>query len=219
MAKPPKSAELPPQESSVSYSTLEAAKLLGTSVQTVQRWTDTGHLRGWRTPGGHRRIEGASLDRMLRMAAMQPATDAPQGSESVTAGRGVRILVVDDSPDDLAFLHAVVSKRFPAAEVITASNGFAALIMIGRQKPDILVTDIAMQGFNGIEMILSLRDDPATATLPIIAVSGHKPEEIGRRFGSLPEAVLILRKPVAPRHLWEAACTVAPHLTDQLTAA
>ena len=192
------------QAGKVSYSTIEAAKLLGTSVQTVQRWMDLGHLRGWRTPGGHRRIDGASVDRLLRLAVL-PDVDAGAPAE-------MRILLVDDSPDDLELLTIVARTVMPGASIASAESGFAALMLIGRALPGLLITDIAMQGFDGLEMIRSLRADPASANLPVIAVSGHPLEEIVRRFGTVPAAVTILRKPVAPSALREAIGRVAPAL-------
>jgi len=36
--------------------------------QTVQRWMDGGHLHGWRTPAGHRRVEIASVHELLTTA-------------------------------------------------------------------------------------------------------------------------------------------------------
>jgi excisionase family DNA binding protein len=194
---------------STSYSTQEAATLLGTSVQTVQRWMDLGHLGGWRTPGGHRRIDPAGVERLLRMAASQAAT-AP--TETSGPGAGLRVLLVDDSADDLEFLDAVTRAVIPGAVIVKATSGFSALILIGRDKPDLLITDIAMDGFDGIEMIRSLRDDVSTVRLPVIAVSGHKAEEIEHRFGALPDAVAILKKPVSPKMLRDTLQQIAPGL-------
>ena len=194
-----------------NYSTIEAAKLLGTSVQTVQRWMDLGHLRGWRTPGGHRRIDGASVERLLRVAALP---------DVITAGPvDMRILLVDDSPDDLDVLTAVVRMVMPGASIVKAESGFAALMLIGRVPPALLITDIAMHGFDGLEMIRSLRSDPAIADLPVIAVSGHPPEEIVQRFGTVLAAVSILRKPVSPAALRQAVAHVAPALLAALAEA
>lgn len=210
-----KPAATTPGDPPNSYSTLEAAKLLGTSVQTVQRWMDLGHLGGWRTPGGHRRINPASVDRLLRLATLPTPTRA----NSSGAGASVSIMLVDDSPDDLEFLEAVVRKVVPAANLISVRNGFSALMLIGRAKPDLLITDIGMQGFDGLEMIRTLRDDPATGSLPVIGVSGHKPEEIVTRFGAVPDLVTILKKPLSPAMLRNTLAQVAPALLLQPVSA
>jgi excisionase family DNA binding protein len=43
----------------------EAARHLGVSTSTVRRWSDAGHLQGYRTPGGQRRFSVAQLDEFL----------------------------------------------------------------------------------------------------------------------------------------------------------
>ena len=43
----------------------EAARHLGVSISTVRRWSDAGHLKGYRTPGGQRRFSVAQLDEFL----------------------------------------------------------------------------------------------------------------------------------------------------------
>jgi excisionase family DNA binding protein len=48
----------------------QAARHLGVSVGTVRRWSDAGHLRGYRTPGGQRRFTAEQLDAFV--ASLQP---------------------------------------------------------------------------------------------------------------------------------------------------
>ena len=54
------------QSSRLGLSTSEAARHLGVSLSTVRRWSDAGHLRGYRTPGGQRRFTVEQLDDFLR---------------------------------------------------------------------------------------------------------------------------------------------------------
>jgi excisionase family DNA binding protein len=51
--------------SRLGLSTSEAARHLGVSLSTVRRWSDAGHLRGYRTPGGQRRFTIEQLDEFL----------------------------------------------------------------------------------------------------------------------------------------------------------
>jgi excisionase family DNA binding protein len=43
----------------------QAARHLGVSISTVRRWSDAGHLKGYRTPGGQRRFSETQLDEFL----------------------------------------------------------------------------------------------------------------------------------------------------------
>lgn len=63
--------------------TIEAARLLGLAVRSVQLMVDRGDLQAWKTPGGHRRISRESLDRWR--AGDRPAPVAP-GAADVGAG-------------------------------------------------------------------------------------------------------------------------------------
>ena len=49
----------------LGLSTSEAARHLGVSLSTIRRWSDMGHLRGYRTPGGQRRFSVEQLDTFL----------------------------------------------------------------------------------------------------------------------------------------------------------
>jgi len=51
--------------SRLGLTTSEAARHLGVSLSTVRRWSDSGHLRGFRTPGGQRRFSIEQLDEFM----------------------------------------------------------------------------------------------------------------------------------------------------------
>jgi excisionase family DNA binding protein len=58
--------------SRLGLSTSEAARHLGVSLSTVRRWSDAGHLRGYRTPGGQRRFTIEQLDAFLESLSARP---------------------------------------------------------------------------------------------------------------------------------------------------
>ena len=60
--------------SRLGLSTSEAARHLGVSLSTVRRWSDAGHLRGYRTPGGQRRFTVEQLDAFLDSLHQVPAS-------------------------------------------------------------------------------------------------------------------------------------------------
>ena len=50
----------------------EAARHLGVSLSTIRRWSDAGHLRGYRTPGGQRRFTQDQLDDFMASLSRNP---------------------------------------------------------------------------------------------------------------------------------------------------
>jgi excisionase family DNA binding protein len=58
--------------SRLGLSSSEAARHLGVSLSTVRRWSDAGHLRGYRTPGGQRRFTVEQLDAFLESLSTRP---------------------------------------------------------------------------------------------------------------------------------------------------
>ena len=65
--------------SRLGLSTSEAARHLGVSLSTVRRWSDSGFLVGYRTPGGQRRFTIEHLDAFLSSlsASTEPRTREP----------------------------------------------------------------------------------------------------------------------------------------------
>lgn len=91
-----------------SYSTIEIARRLGVSPQTVQRWVDSGRLKAWKTPGGHRRIDAQSAQ-FLFEEQQQVISAKPEADPAVeAAARPLRVLVVDDNAMDRELMAVLV---------------------------------------------------------------------------------------------------------------
>src|SRR5437588_3240280 len=69
-------------------------------------------------------------------------------------------------------------------EVITVNNGSAALKRVAEQKPDLIVLDVYMPGYSGLEVCARLKDAPETCRIPILLTVGKlepfKPDEATR---------------------------------------
>jgi len=89
--------------------------------------------------------------------------------------RRPKILAVDDTPENLKLLDAILTTR--GYELVTAANGTAALEMIGTVQPDLVLLDIVMPGLNGYDVCRRLRDDPATRFLPIVMITASGDQE------------------------------------------
>jgi diguanylate cyclase (GGDEF)-like protein len=79
------------------------------------------------------------------------------------------VLVVDDDPDIVRFVQ--VNLEVEGFEVIGARNGYDALRMAVRHRPDLAVIDVMMPGVDGLELTRRLRDNPATSAMPIIMLT------------------------------------------------
>ena len=187
-----------PPQGPPSYSTAHLARRLGVSVPTVQRWVDLGHLKAWKTVGGHRRIDAESAEAFIRTQAQQ------RGGE---AEAPFSVLVVDDNPDDRDLLCALVEMAVPKARIVVADNGFDALIEVGKAMPDLIVTDITMPHMDGVEMIRRLSAQGGDSRPPaIVAVSAHTAAHI-ESLGGLPAGVRLLSKPVEAERFVETVNT------------
>ena len=89
----------------------------------------------------------------------------------------------------------MVRAVLPDATIVEAENGFSGLLLIGRSRPDAVITDLSMPHLNGIAMLRTLREDPKLRDMAVIAVSSHTMPEI-RDMGGLPDGVPFLPKPV-----------------------
>jgi excisionase family DNA binding protein len=168
--------------------TREAAALLGVSLRTAQLWVENGVLEAWKTEGGHRRISRDSIDKLLRN---QPG----EWAEKEAQPNGFTILIAEDEPD-LLRVYTLNMARWPMRpQLLTASNGFQALVLLGSEKPDMLVADLHMPGMDGFRMLRTLHEMPEAAHTEIVVVTGLDAAEIAAR-GGIPGNIPILPKPI-----------------------
>lgn len=178
-----------------SISTSEAAKALGVSLRTVQMWVESGVLRAWKTSGGHRRVLRSSVDSIL--AERQAEIESGFGN-AAAAGQNsgpFRLLVVEDE-ENLLKLYKLKIKtwNFPV-DLVTAQNGFEALMRIGERKPDFMIADLNMPGMDGFRMLRYLATWNKKVGMQIVVVTALNPGDIEDR-GGLPEGILVLPKPI-----------------------
>ncbi len=190
--------------------TREAAQILGVSLRTAQLWSESGLLEAWKTTGGHRRISRQSVERLLANPGTRAPAPAASAGQSVAARNDDRfsILVVEDE-EDLRRVYEIVLSRWPMKpQVATVADGYAALLRIGIDRPDMVITDLHMPGMNGFEMIRSLRAQPELGALQIVVVTGLDANEIDDR-GGIPADIPVLPKPIPFDQLSEIALRAA----------
>jgi CheY-like chemotaxis protein len=104
------------------------------------------------------------------------------------------VLLVEDDRDTREMYFEYLS--YSGMIVTEAATGQRALERVAEHCPDIVVTDIAMQEMDGLELSRRLRAAAATRDVPIIAVSGQASER-AREAG----ADVVLDKPCEPDKL------------------
>jgi two-component system, cell cycle response regulator DivK len=104
------------------------------------------------------------------------------------------VLLVEDDRDTREMYSEFLSHS--GLRVAEAPSGRRALETAREQCPDVVVTDIAMPGMDGLELSRRLRSSAPTREVPIIAVSGNACER-AREAG----ANVVLEKPCPPDHL------------------
>lgn len=85
------------------------------------------------------------------------------------------VLLVDDEPDNVELLTRRLGRRGFA--VVGATSATEAVALAVSAKPDVVLMDLKMPGVDGFEATRRLKADPATAHLPVIALTAHALQE------------------------------------------
>jgi putative two-component system response regulator len=104
------------------------------------------------------------------------------------------VLIVDDEPTNL---HVLSELLRPDYQVRAANSGEGALRVATSQPPDLVLLDVTMPGMDGYAVMSRLRENPATAELPVIfltALADDADEEFGFNLG----AADYIAKPIKP---------------------
>ena len=107
-------------------------------------------------------------------AAVSPPAHVPHGERLHT------LLYVEDNPANLKLVERIVA-RHPDIRLLTAVNGNSGVGIARASRPEVILMDINLPDISGYEALAILRSDPATAHIPIIAVSANAmPHDIER---------------------------------------
>jgi len=208
----------------------QAPKIDVYALGVIMHWLLTGQLP-WDTPGSIRGRssqppESPLLPPSMLRPALSPAFDQPllralhddprerpsveslrrmlhRAAHEGTRATPVLIVVVDDDPDALMLEEAIALATVEHAEVVGLSDARAALSLIERRRPDLVITDLRMPGLDGIELTAALRSCPANASTPVLVVTAASGAAQWRRLHRLGASTLVV-KPINPRALSDA---------------
>lgn len=118
-----------------------------------------------------------------------------------------RILFVDDEPLTRQLL--TQAAQILGHKGITASTEEEALSLANNERPDLIVTDVNLNGKRSLDMIDQLRSAPGTKDIPIVTLSALDPVEIQAEAAAR-GAVASLEKPIRLQTLLEVIRAYAP---------
>jgi signal transduction histidine kinase len=151
--------------------------------------------------------------------------DPPLSAPSKEPAQG-HVLIVEDDPARRDYLSGLLSRRF---RVTVAENGDAALTAIQRERPDAIVSEVAMPVIDGLTLVRSLRQHPETAAIPVILHSAEAGADsvtgveagaddcLGRSISG-PELVARVRTHLELARIRRAAADAADKLAESRTA-
>jgi CheY-like chemotaxis protein len=105
-----------------------------------------------------------------------------------------QILIVDDYPGARYLRSRILSEA--GYEVLEAGNGTEALSIARARRPSLILLDVNLPDISGFEVCERLKQDPATASIPIIQITGAWMSEDSRREGMASGADAYLVEPV-----------------------
>lgn len=177
-----------------------ASKYCNVSSKTIINWIDAGHIKAYKTVGGHRRIKKSDLESFMENQGIP----IPKGKDETVRKK---ILVVDD---DLIIVESIVQcleEDEYDYEVISASDGFEAGLQVNHFKPDIIILDIMMPDIKGYEVCKKIKSTRETEHIKIIVLSAYLDDE---KFQQMKDngADLCLSKPLPLSRLKDEVATL-----------
>jgi PAS domain S-box-containing protein len=106
----------------------------------------------------------------LELDAEQPAVIAQAQVHNGAPRR--TLLYVEDNPANLKLVERLIARR-PDMRLLTATNGSLGVQLARANHPDLILMDINLPGISGIEALKILREDAATARIPVVALSAN----------------------------------------------
>jgi len=99
----------------------------------------------------------------------KPAAVAPQFPEDMAHRT---LLYVEDNPANLMLVEQIIDGH-PCLRMLSAHDGKLGVELARVHLPEVILMDISLPGISGIEALKILREDPATAHIPVIAISAN----------------------------------------------
>ena len=136
-----------------------------------------GSTSSYQTPGDTLALQllrnsAVALSQVFGSASSTCDADVThQGTPMTTKGERPRVLLVDDYPDAREMYTEYL--EFSGFDVVQAANGMEALERAAEATPDIILMDLSLPVMDGWEATRRLKADARTASIPVVALTGH----------------------------------------------
>jgi excisionase family DNA binding protein len=159
------------------FTTSEVARFCEVSNDGVLNWIKSGKLRAFATPGGHYRVSAEDFRTFLARYDI-PFEESLFGAPSEPRC----VLVVDDDPDIREIVRRRLLELDAALRIEEASDGYDAGIQIGSLQPDLVIVDIMMPRVDGFSLCRSMRANPRTREIKVLAITAFPEQDNIRRM-------------------------------------
>ena len=153
----------------------KASQYCNVATKTIINWIDAGHIKAYKTVGGHRRIRKTDLEDFMRRQGI------PLPSEEAS-GEKKRILIVDDDPIIVETLVMALEEDDHDYEIISASDGFEAGLQVNHFHPHLMILDIMMPDIKGYDVCRKIKENEETRDTKIIVLSAYLDDEKFKRM-------------------------------------
>jgi excisionase family DNA binding protein len=147
-----------------------ASQFCKVSSKSIINWIEAGHIKAYKTVGGHRRIKREDLEEFMKRQGI-PVPNINPGTDRK------RILVVDDDPIIVETIVQSLEEDTFDYEVISAADGFEAGLQVNHFRPDLIILDIMMPDIKGNEVCRKIKSNPDTRHTKIIVLSAYLDED------------------------------------------
>ncbi len=120
------------------------------------------------------------LVRLPRVQSADPAA-APFAEAATLVSHGDSVLVIEDDPTAQQILAQYLKET--GCEIRFASSAEEALVSVRERRPALVTLDVLLSGESGWKLLADLKDDPATADIPVLVISSVDERGIGCAFG------------------------------------
>jgi excisionase family DNA binding protein len=160
------------------FTTSEVARYCGVSTDGVLRWIRARKLRAFSTPGGHHRVSEEDFKVFLAQYGI-PIDDSYFNGQ---VSRPRTVLVIENDPGQRHEFARLLREVDRDMQVHEAVDGWQAGLRIGELRPDLVVLDLALPHLDGIELLRTLRDNPGTRGVRVIAINGGEGRLLRRAY-------------------------------------